>query len=397
MQPTGELTGGFASCLRVANGFRKLSVLGGPAAYTFFCFNDRSYLAVNVTTNFAEIAGAKTSFCAIRVDPASLQVDVGDFTFANTTFDMTKRVGQDATWSIATTAPYGFAAACQDSDYLARASIDLNGTAFMISSNVTFGSFGANPSGSVSVGASRQLVSLEGGGFCGWSRASPNPPRGVYYEAKAPLCAQFGWDLALWPAVRSGNPANEQARPCGLFRSTCEIDDPLPTCAELALLTTTTIATTATGTTTTNAATTNAATIAATTILTSTAPRTTPSTTTSTTNAATTTNATMLSDPSSFVTSHGGEVTLTNEGLTTPIAIACGVSAAVLLLAAVLACVLCRRKKRDTQQSVSASAMTMPAVRSSEYGSMSGIQSTSAIDERDPHSHYGSSALHQLN
>jgi hypothetical protein len=36
-------------------------------------------------------------------------------------------------------------------------------------------------------------------------------------------------------------------------------------------------------------------------------------------------------------------------------------------------------------------------VRSSEYGSMSGIQSTSAIDERDPHSHYGSSALHQLN
>jgi hypothetical protein len=348
MQPANELTDGTLSCRGVANGFHKLRVLGGTAAYTFYCFDGRSYLAVNATTNFAEITGAKTSFCAIRVDPASLQVDVGDFTFANTTFDMTKRVGADARWSIATTAPYGFAAACQDSDYLARASIDLSGTAFMISSNITFELFGAGPTGSVMVGESRQVVSLLGGGYCGWTRAT-HPSRSNYYEAGVPLCAQFGWDLALWPTIRLGNPASNQSRPCGLFRSTCESSEPLPTCAELATSQSTT---------------------------------TPPPTTTATVT---------LSNPSLLTTSPGTEP---NGGFTTTIAIACGVSAAVLLLAGVLACVLCRRKKRDTQQS--ASAMPMPTMRTSEYGNMSAIQSTSAIHDRDAQSHYGSSPFQHL-
>jgi hypothetical protein len=189
LQRTTLFASGRSSCVGLSPGFYALLVRGLDF-FELYCFRNQSYLAVKPETNFGEISGAKTSFCAIRIDLETLLVDVQDLTFSNTTFDAEKRVGADLNWAVATTAPFGFAAACRSDDYLATAKIDLTGTAFALSTAVQFASFGALISGNHTISQARQVVDILGGGFCGWTR--PVTPRGTFFQNDLLPCAQFG-------------------------------------------------------------------------------------------------------------------------------------------------------------------------------------------------------------
>jgi hypothetical protein len=164
--------------------------IGGDQAkpWTAFCHADKEYLSVpsSAMQNFSQYtAGGATpgtnivtQYSKIRIDPVSLKVDVTDTTFATST-------GFVSQWPSSMT--YATAVDCM-ANSLANGvgHVDLTGTPFAVAVD-SFHLGGDNSLGVATYSNSNQIVSITGGGSCGW-----NAPSGV-----TPNSPAAGWSLQL--------------------------------------------------------------------------------------------------------------------------------------------------------------------------------------------------------
>ena len=113
----------------------------------------------------------KTSYIRLRIDPATLVVQIGDQRFATSSGSLSHSGAGPVT-----SMPYGVAMSCSYTG--GRANIDLRGTSFAVAD--TFAA-GGNPNTfliNTSIDPEKQFVDLLGGGVCGWNAvngASFNP------------------------------------------------------------------------------------------------------------------------------------------------------------------------------------------------------------------------------
>ncbi len=124
----------------------------------------------------------RTNYEKVRLDPATLLVDIGDQTFATSTGSLPHGPTQ------VTSMPYGVAMSCV-SPYNAAgiANIDLRGTPFNVVDTFVVG--GYLPAGDATFSSDYQVVDITGGGYCGW-----NTPHPYMYD---PFNAQGGFHLDL--------------------------------------------------------------------------------------------------------------------------------------------------------------------------------------------------------
>lgn len=123
----------------------------------------------------------RTMFTKLRIDPATLTVDIGDLTFASSTGTL----NHSGSGTMVTSMPYGTAMSCvSPGDSSGAGNIDLHGTPFQVAGTFALGGF--IPAGSAVVSTDNQQVTLAGGGYCGWISPAPamynpfNPSPGEY-------------------------------------------------------------------------------------------------------------------------------------------------------------------------------------------------------------------------
>ena len=153
--------------------------------FTVFCFDmagtPREYLTLSNTGgnfNYSQYTGGgavpgtsvRTNYAKLRLNPATLQVDIGDKTFSSST-------GGPLTHGITfTSMPYGVAQACISGyNPAGTANIDLTGTPFQVADifiTEGFAAAGSVSPASVSPTSPAAIVNLTGGGFCGWTKMS---------------------------------------------------------------------------------------------------------------------------------------------------------------------------------------------------------------------------------
>lgn len=164
--------------------------------FTVFCYDmagtPREYIdlaAVGTDVNFSQYTAGgaspgtnvRTAFTKLRIDPATLTVDIGDLTFASSSGSL-----RHAGSTTVTSMPYGVAMSCiSPGNAGGVGNIDLQGTPFQVNNSFLVGGFAAT--GSATVSSADQLVDLSGGGFCGWIAPAPpvfnpfNPSPGEYH------------------------------------------------------------------------------------------------------------------------------------------------------------------------------------------------------------------------
>lgn len=155
------------------------TVLAGGRSLTLYCHDmagtPREFIDLVETgedRNFAQYGAGgaspgtdvRTRFTKLRIDPATLTVDVGDLTFATSTGTL-----QHAHAPV-TSMPYGVAMSC-DHGVLGVGNIDLRGTPFSVADPFEVQGFDA--AGSSTPSADGQVVDLTGRGMCGWIGAAP--------------------------------------------------------------------------------------------------------------------------------------------------------------------------------------------------------------------------------
>jgi hypothetical protein len=174
----------FTSCaeLRAADpslrdGDFKLYVGRDPGKpWTAYCYDmagiPREFLTVAAETNFGGfsnqgggtvMAGVQSNYQKLRVDPSTLMVDVADRTFATSKGQAGQPSG--GSFKTVTTMALGTAMDCSNGANKGRASVDLTGTPFTAKST-DFVQDGYSPTGSAT--QSGQVVTVTGGGYCGW-------------------------------------------------------------------------------------------------------------------------------------------------------------------------------------------------------------------------------------
>lgn len=175
--------------------------------FTVYCYdmrgNPREYIKLAATgpnANFSQYTAGgaspgtdvRTTFTRLRIDPATLTVDIGDLTFASSTGSLR----HDST--TVTSMPYGVAMSCiSPQNASGVGNIDLEGTPFQVDSTFVVGGFEA--AGSATVSPDHQVAALKGGGFCGWITPAPalfnpfNPSPGEYHLQLS--CARASFSL----------------------------------------------------------------------------------------------------------------------------------------------------------------------------------------------------------
>lgn len=170
--------------------------------FTVYCYDmtgtPREYIELAETgpdMNFSQYTAGgaspgtdvRTTFTRLRIDPATLNVDIGDLTFASSTGSL-RHGGMPVT-----SMPYGVAMSCTSPQSAnGVGNINLEHTPFQVDS--TFVSGGFQATGSATVSPDHQMVALKGGGFCGWITPAPamfnpfNPSPGKYHLQLS--CAQ---------------------------------------------------------------------------------------------------------------------------------------------------------------------------------------------------------------
>lgn len=122
----------------------------------------------------------RTTFTAVRIDPAALRIDIDDLLHATSTGS----VSHSGTPVIAM--PFGVAMDCGgQNSATGSASVDLTETPFAVANPTLGGGFtrgGNSNSGSVTSvpGFNDQLVVLTGGGNCGWVAPTQTPTAGYF-------------------------------------------------------------------------------------------------------------------------------------------------------------------------------------------------------------------------
>jgi hypothetical protein len=131
----------------------------------------------------------RTNYTKVRLDPATLLVDIGDTTFATSTGSLI----HSNSGTVVTSMPYGEAMSCTyRPDGVGN--IDLRGTAFRVVDPFIVRGF-PGPVGSATVSADGQVVDLAAGAYCGWISAAPEGPP---YNTTP---GDFRLDLACVPSV----------------------------------------------------------------------------------------------------------------------------------------------------------------------------------------------------
>lgn len=135
----------------------------------------------------------RTSFTKLRIDPATLTVDIADLTFATSTGRLQhSSVTRGPDSPFVTAMPYGTAMSCTSRpDGLAN--IDLRGTPFVLDDTFEVQAFAG--SGSAEVSQDKQTADLAAGGYCGWMSPAP----ALYPGFTAPP-GSFRLDLACAPS-----------------------------------------------------------------------------------------------------------------------------------------------------------------------------------------------------
>ncbi len=148
----------------------------------------REYLTVPAASNFGEYeAGGASSgddvvtrYMAVRLDPASLVIDINDQRFTTSTGSL----NHSNTGPMVTAMPLGVAMLCNTSgSSYADAEIDLRGTPFALVT--TFSNGGNNGRGTSTLTSNGQRLVLTGGGFCGW-RGPSNAPQNPFNQSGGP-------------------------------------------------------------------------------------------------------------------------------------------------------------------------------------------------------------------
>jgi hypothetical protein len=124
----------------------------------------------------------RTTFTKLRIDPATMTVDIGNLTFASSTGSL----NHSGDGVIVTSMPYGVAESCEaPGSTSGTGNIDLQGTPYAVDDTFSVGGYLA--AGSAAVSANRQVVNLKGGGYCGAITPSPwlyndlNPKPGIFH------------------------------------------------------------------------------------------------------------------------------------------------------------------------------------------------------------------------
>jgi hypothetical protein len=181
----------------------------------------RSYITLQKTgpnDNFSQYTAGgaspgtnvRTVFTRVGIDSATLQVDIGDLTFASSTGRLLHG-GSTRVTSMA----YGVAMACIAPSNAGVANINLTGTPFQVASTFALGGF--SPAGTATISPGSQVVSLTGGGFCGWMTSAPalfnpfNPSAGMFHLSLA--CAGPSLiELQICFSLPSRSAVTQQAR-----------------------------------------------------------------------------------------------------------------------------------------------------------------------------------------
>jgi hypothetical protein len=121
----------------------------------------------------------RTNYMMLRIDPATLAIDIGDQRFATSTGSLWHSSSAQVS-----SMPFAVAMSC-DATPSGLANIDLRGTEFTLTSTFV----ATTGYGSATVQPDLQQADLAGGGYCGWT-APTNAP----YN---PFNAAHGWVLQL--------------------------------------------------------------------------------------------------------------------------------------------------------------------------------------------------------
>ena len=141
-------------------GLDYLEVRSGPGV------NFGSYAAGGAATG----STVTTSFTKVRLDPATLIVDIGDRRFATSSGNLVHPDSGGS--SVVTSMPYATAMGCEAGVANGTANINLQGTPFAVDDTFGIDDLGT---GSATFSALDQVVDLTGGGFCGWTAPEPLP------------------------------------------------------------------------------------------------------------------------------------------------------------------------------------------------------------------------------
>lgn len=117
------------------------------------------------TAKASQGTSVRTRYAKVRIDPVTLNINISDQTFTTSTGQLNH--GSQTVTSM----PFGVAMSC-DNSASGLGNIDLTGTPFAVASN-EFVQGGNNGAGSSTYSSGGQVVSLTGGGFCGWTSSTP--------------------------------------------------------------------------------------------------------------------------------------------------------------------------------------------------------------------------------
>lgn len=165
------------TCSNLVDGQQILFISADPTRpWTARCAGGLTYLPLVHTGSDANYSQYKaggyspgqdvvTAYTAVRLDPASLLVDVSDQTFSTSSGSL-----RGAGASVVTM-PYGVAMDCVSKQTATgKANIDLRGTSFTIRNNV-FVAGGLQTASTVALASDAKVANLSGGGECGWMAA----------------------------------------------------------------------------------------------------------------------------------------------------------------------------------------------------------------------------------
>ena len=131
----------------------------------------------------------RTHYTKLRIDPATLVVDIGDTTFATSTGSLV----HSNSGTVVTSMPYGEAMSCTyRPDGIGN--IDLRGTGTRVVDPFIVRGY-PGPVGSATFSADGQVVDLKAGAYCGWISPAPEGPP---YNTTP---GDFRLDLACMPVV----------------------------------------------------------------------------------------------------------------------------------------------------------------------------------------------------
>lgn len=181
---------GPSSCAELEGPDGDYAITIGGHSLTVYCHDmehgGREYLTLpdgnfsQYTSNYIGEGPVRTTWQRIRLDPATLLVDMADFTFSTSSGSLSHDGG------LVDHMPYGVAMSCSFDNGLAH--VDLTGTALVVDDTWVVGGSGATGDSVVSAGG--QVVDVTATGGCGW-----NYPGAAYnpFNDAAGSDLQLGW------------------------------------------------------------------------------------------------------------------------------------------------------------------------------------------------------------